>query len=168
MGLRGINSLIDDAIDRLFANISSNSNNFTGRNGDIVNQIMIPVTKKYGKATGKRLISGYDVKSSVSGNGEITFTLINDATDPQYKGYYFWTRVDQGRPKVKKFSGTRKGDAFYDALDRWKSTSGFTGSTFWLAVNINTRGIKGTPELFDEIRVKTKDFLRENGFDIIK
>jgi len=130
----------------------------------IIDNIMIPITTQAGKVANRILVGSYDVQYRTESNSVI-FTLMNDATDPSYPNKFYWNIVDSGRKRKQRLTkGTKKNSPFTKSLTRWADAKGFTGSIFWLAVNINDRGINGRPEIFESMVNKSEEFIVEEMF----
>lgn len=109
-------------------------------------------------ATGK-LRKGFQVNINRISQFVVAIDIDNVAFDKHYPDQYYWQIIKDGRKPQPAFKGTRKGDPFMKSVDNWADAKGFTGNRFWLAKNINTRGIEGKPKVFQEIVRKSEEFI---------
>ena len=154
-----IEQIKDEIMRKIISDFNSRANDIA--NG-VVNQVMIPITRKYGKEASGRLNRRYHCVVNQVKDGT-QFLLVNTATDRHYPNDYYWNVVNGGRRKMPSFSGIRKtklvADPFRASIETWADSVGFTGNRFWLARNINERGLEGKPELFNEMVNKSKEFI---------
>ena len=158
MADKSVEQIMEDIIANILAEIRSNAIQVAG---DVVREVAIPLTVKAGKVATKKLINGWDCVVNAISEG-VQFVLINTATDETYVNEYYWNVVEGGRKKMPSFSGIRERDPFRKSLKNWADSVGFTGNRFWLARNINERGLKGNPALFENIRNDFDTFILKN------